>query len=146
MTFSITTDIQASPETVWGVLSEVERWPEWTRSVTSLRHLDTGPLAVGSRVRIRQPKLPPADWRVTALEEGRSFTWVTGSPGVHVTASHRVEPHAGGSRATLSVTFAGVLGPLVGRLTRTLNERYLALEAAGLKERSERRQAGSRPG
>ena len=41
-----------------------------------------------------------------------------------------------GSRATLSIRFSGLLGPLFARLTRKLNERYLALEASGLKERS----------
>jgi hypothetical protein len=35
---------------------------------------------------------------------------------------------------TLSIEFSG---PLVARLTRGLNERYLALEANGLKARSE---------
>ena len=108
MNFNITVEIQASPQTVWGVLREIKRWPEWTPTVTSIQRLDNGPLVVGSRARIRQPKLPPADWRVTELEEGRSFTWVTGGPGVRVTARHWVDPHASGSRATLSLTFAGL--------------------------------------
>ena len=95
---------------------------------------------MGSRARIRQPKLPLADWRVTELAEGRSFTWVTRSPGVRVTARHWVDPQAGESRATLCLSFAGLLGPLVGWLTRALNERYLRLEADGLKQRSEERQ------
>jgi hypothetical protein len=138
--FSISTDIQASPEVAWSVLSDIERWPEWTPSVRSIRRLDQGPLAVGSRALIRQPKLPPAFWRVTELEEGRSFTWVTRTPGVHVTAWHWVDAQPGGSRATLSLSFAGLLGPLVGRLTRRINERYLGLEAEGLKRRSEERQ------
>ena len=38
---------------------------------------------------------------------------------------------------TLSIHFDGLLGPLWGWLTRRLNERYLGLEAAGLKRRSE---------
>jgi hypothetical protein len=76
---------------------------------------------------------------VTELDEGRSFAWVTRSPGVRVTGRHSVEPREGGSRVTLSLDFAGLLGPLVARLTRGLNERYLALEARGLTERSEGR-------
>ncbi len=62
MNFNITVEIQASPQTVWGVLREIKRWPEWTPTVTSIQRLDNGPLVVGSRARIRQPKLPPADW------------------------------------------------------------------------------------
>ena len=41
------------------------------------------------------------------------------------------------SRVTLSVAFGGFLGRLIGRMMRGLNERYLAQEAAGLKQRSE---------
>ncbi len=135
--FSITVDIHAPPDQVWVVMSDVERWPGWTPTVTSIRRVDRGPLAVGSRARIRQPKLPPAEWQVTELDEGKGFTWVTRSPGVRVTARHWVEADGGGSRATLSIQYAGVLGPLVARLTRGLNERYLALEARGLRQRSE---------
>lgn len=138
MNFSVATEISASPDLVWRVISDIERWAEWTPTVTSIRRLDSGPLAVGSRARIRQPRLPPAEWRVTELEEGRGFTWVTGGPGAKVSARHWVDPFAGGSRATLSVAFAGPGGRFVGWLIRGLNERYLRLEAAGLKQRSEK--------
>ncbi len=104
--FSIAVEIQASPDRVWTVLRDIERWPEWTPTVTSIQRLDRVPLAVGSRARIRQPKLPPAEWQVTELDEGRSFTWVTRSPGVRVTARHWVEPKEGGSRVTLSLQFS----------------------------------------
>jgi hypothetical protein len=118
-------------------MSDVEKWSEWTPTVRSIKRMDTGPLAVGSRARIRQPRLPPADWEVTTLSEGKGFTWITRSPGLTVTAQHWVEPIAVGSRATLSIEFGGVFGPLVARLTSGLNNRYLGLEASGLKRRSE---------
>jgi hypothetical protein len=135
--FSLSVEIRTLSERVWGVLSDLECWPAWTPTVTNIRRVDRGPLAVGSRVRIRQPKLPPAVWQLTELDEGRGFTWVTRGPGVRVTARHWVEAIEGGSRATLSIQFSGLLGPLVARLTRGLNERYLALEAKGLRTRSE---------
>jgi len=75
-------------------------------------------------------------WRVSELREGRSFTWISRSPGLSVVAEHAVEGVPAGARARLSVRFAGWLGPLMARLTRRLNERYLALEAKGLGERS----------
>jgi hypothetical protein len=52
-------------------------------------------------------------------------------------ARHWVEDNGRRSRATLSIQFSGFLGPLFARVTRKLNERYLALEAKGLRERSE---------
>jgi uncharacterized membrane protein len=137
MNLSVTVDIQATTDLVWRVLCDVERWPDWTPSVTSIQRLSAGPLIVGSRARVRQPKLLPATWRVTELEQNRSFTWVAATPGTRMIAGHRVEPRAGGSRVTLSIVFGGIFGPLLGRLTRSLTERYIQMEANGLKARSE---------
>ncbi|WP_460683527.1 SRPBCC family protein [Modestobacter lapidis] len=44
---STTIDVEASVEQVWEVLREVGQWPEWAPTVTSVRRLDDGPLAVG---------------------------------------------------------------------------------------------------
>lgn len=135
--FSITVDIRAPARLVYEVMADVERWAEWTESIRSIKRLDAGPLALGSRTRVFQPRLLPATFKVIALEEGRSFTWVTRSLGVVATAEHRVEPVGAGSRVTLSVRYEGALGKLVGRMMRSLTEHYLELEAAGLKQRSE---------
>ncbi len=139
MDFSISVDIAAPPERVWAIMSDIEHWSDWTASVTSITRLEAGPLGPGSRARIRQAGLPPAFWKVVSLEPNRNFTWVTRAPGVTVTAHHGVEPAGPGTRAMLSLNFSGVCGGLVGRLTRGINERYLQMEAAGLKKRSEER-------
>ena len=135
--FRIEVEIHAPADRVWSVMTDFARWREWTPSVTSIEQLDPGPIAPGIRLLIRQPKLLPAVWTLTELKEGQSFQSVTGGPGVKVIARHGIEPAESGSRVTLSLEFAGFLGGLVGRLTGGLNERYLALEAAGLKQRSE---------
>ena len=130
-------EIQAPPERVWAVLCDVECWPEWTASMKSVRRLEAGPLAVGSRARVAQPKLLPAVWQVTEFDPNRSFTWATRSPGVCAAGGHILEAHGSGSRVTLTLQFSGWLGPLMGRLMRGMSERYVAMEAAGLKQRSE---------
>jgi uncharacterized membrane protein len=135
--FSISVDIGAPPDRVWAVVSDIERWPEWTPSVKSIQRLDSGPLAPGKRARVHQPRLLPATWVVTEMSRGHSFTWVTSSPGIRVTARHAVYAAAAGSRATLSLVFSGLLSPVVAWLTRSLNDRYLQLEAGGLKRRAE---------
>jgi len=81
--YSTTFDIQAPPDRVLEVLYDVERWPEWTSTVTSVRRMDEGPFRVGSKAEIRQPKLRPAVWQVTELDR-RSLTWVSRSPGIGI--------------------------------------------------------------
>ena len=118
-------------------MADVERWPEWTPSVTRIVRLTPGELTVGSRLRIHQPKLPSALWEVIEAAPGSHFTSVNRAPGVRVIARHSVERAGAVTRVTLSLRFESVLGPLVARLTRRLNERYLAMEANGLKSRCE---------
>jgi hypothetical protein len=129
--------INAPREHIWKIMSDVENWNGWTSSVRKVKRLEKGPLAVGSRMLIYQPKLPPAYWRVTDLQQGWSFTGVTRGPGVSITAHHYIEEAAGGSKVTLSIEFRGFLAPVLARLTARLNNRYLDLEASGLKKRSE---------
>jgi uncharacterized protein YndB with AHSA1/START domain len=135
--FTITVEIAAPLERVWAVMSDVERWHEWTASVTSVERLDASPLAVGSKAVVRQPELAPAEFVVTSLEAGRGFTWETRSPGAVVVASHWIEKTEGGCRVTLSLRFSGLLGPSVAFMMRKKINHYMELEAAGLKRRCE---------
>ncbi len=139
--FQSSIDIQAPADRVWTALRDIEHWSEWTPTIISIRQLDPGPITVGARAIVRQPKLLPTRWQITELDEGRSFSWITRAPGALVTARHSVEGAANSSRVTLSLDFSGPLGPLVAHVTRGLNARYLDLEARGLKKHAE---AGSR--
>jgi hypothetical protein len=137
MDFRVAIDITAPPDIVWSVMSDVERWHEWTASVRSIRLIGGGPIALGTRAWIRQPRFPPALWKVTAMEPGRSFTWESGAPGMRVYANHSVEPIATGARATLVLYYQGFVGRLFARITRDITNRYLRYESEGLKKRSE---------
>ena len=112
---------------------DVERWSDWTPTVTRAERLDEGPLYVDSRTRITQPKIPPAIWHVTELDETRGvFTWVARSPGVVTTASHLIAESPRGTRATLSVEFSGFASILAVRLFGKLTEEYVDTEAESL--------------
>jgi uncharacterized membrane protein len=129
--------VHASPERVFEVWRDVERWPEWNPAMTSIRLLSGGPFAVGSKAKIRQPKLFPAVWRVTEFDEPRSFVWVTASPGVKVEARHSVVSAGTGSTVTLTFRMSGLLGGLMARVFGGLTQRYIAIEAEGLRKRCE---------
>lgn len=137
MDFTVRIDIAAPPRTVWEVIRDVERWHEWTPSITSIKRLDAGPLRVGSRAAVQQPKLPKNDFTVTTLEDDRGFDWESKSPGLRGVGHHWIEPIATGSRVTLGVDFRGVFAPLVRIIYGRLTQRYIQLEADGLKRRIE---------
>jgi ribosome-associated toxin RatA of RatAB toxin-antitoxin module len=135
--FFSSVNISASPAKVWQVLADVERWPEWTASVHRMERLDPSPLDIGSRVRIEQPKLPSAIWIVTDWQPEKMFSWVLRRPGTVAIGDHIIEPTAEGCRVTFNVRFEGPFAAVAGLFAGNLTDRYLAMESAGLKLRSE---------
>jgi uncharacterized membrane protein len=131
-------EIDAPAQLVWEVFSDVQRWPEWTASVTSLEGKDGANLAVGKRFSIKQPGMSKLVWKVTEIDPGSYWTWVQRSPGVRVSARHWVIPQPGGGTVVRQqLEQRGVLGALVGRMMIKKTKRFLELEAQGLKARSE---------
>jgi uncharacterized protein YndB with AHSA1/START domain len=43
--YELSTTIDASPEYVWTVLTDIERWPQWTASMKSLTFVGSDRLA-----------------------------------------------------------------------------------------------------
>jgi uncharacterized membrane protein len=133
-------EIDAPAGVVWEVFSDVERWSEWTGSITRIVALDGPGLAVGKRFEIKQPRMPKLVWEVTELTPGHSWTWVQRSPGGLTVARHDVVAEsANRTRVRQQLEQRGPIGSLVGMLMRGMTRRYLDLEAAGLKARSEQR-------
>ena len=131
-------EIDAPATEVWNVYADVERWPEWTESVTRVVALDGSGLEVGKHFEITQPKLPRLVWQVTDVDPGRSWTWQQRSPGATTFATHVVVAK-GPARTVVRQRLdqRGVLGVLFGVLTRRLTRRYLRIEGEGLKARGE---------
>ena len=131
-------DIAATPERVWQVIADIESGPRWTESVTDLKRLDSGPVAVGSKARVKQPGLPSLVWEVTALEPGTQFTWVCRTPGLASAARHDIIPSGGGCRLELTMTWSGPLAGITAALNKSRTRRLMTTEANGAKARSER--------
>ena len=136
--YSTSVSIDATPENVWRVLSNVTQWPLWTPTVTGVTALEAAELRVGSRFRVTQPKLRPATWTVTRAVANSGFVWESRSLGMVMVAEHSIEPAAGGrTRVYLSFAFRGILGAVLGRISKTLVESYLATEADSLRKHAE---------
>ena len=137
MEYRLSTAVNAAPADVWRLLTDVERWPELSKSITTLRRLDSGPLAVGSEVRLKQPAYPPTRWKVTELHPGRSFAWESASGGLTTVGDHIVEPDGGGSRLTLTLSTRGPLSGLVTALLGRRSLRYVTMELDGFRRAAE---------
>jgi uncharacterized protein YndB with AHSA1/START domain len=75
MEYRTSIEIDAPPEAVWAVLADVERWPEWTKSMQHVEFVAGAGLKRGAKVRIKQPRLPVMVWEVIEVEPNRVFTW-----------------------------------------------------------------------
>jgi carbon monoxide dehydrogenase subunit G len=133
--FEETRHIDAPPAQVWPVLSDVAHWPDWLPTVNTVERLDEGPLRVGSRARVSQPKLPKAEWEVTELVDGRLFTWEAKGPGMTSIGRHEVVPDGDGSRVRMSLEQTGPMGWVAATVWRGITQRYVAQEARSLDER-----------
>ena len=115
-TFAHTVETTAAPEVVWELYSDVSRWRDWDAGLADAT-LD-GPFAVGSAGVLTVEGQPPLPFRLTVVEESRSFSDVTEIPGVAVLEfHHRIEPGSAGSIITHEVVITGPaamqMGPVV---------------------------------
>ena len=138
MRFEQSIEIEAPQQRVWDVLSDIEAWPKRIETVDTIELLTPGPLGAGSRVRLRQPKLPEGTWDVTVWEAPSYFEWTQKASGATTVAGHRVEAIGDGrSRLTLTLEMRGLVISIMGRFYKDLTNRYMHLEAEGMKRAAE---------
>ena len=138
MRFEQSIDIDAPQQRVWDVLSDLEAWPQRIETVDVVELLTPAPLGEGSRVRLKQPKLPEGIWEVTVWEAPSFFEYRQQSGGVTSVAGHRVEALGEGrSRLTLNLEMRGLMVAVVAVFFRGLTNRYMTLEAQGMKRAAE---------
>ena len=138
MRFERSIDIDAPQQRVWDVLTAIDAWPERIETVDSVEFLTPAPITKGSRVRLTQPKLGEGTWDVTVWDAPSYFEWTQKSTGATSVAGHRVDALGEGrSRLTLTLDLNGFLIPIFGRVYKDLTNRYLNLEAEGMKRTAE---------
>ena len=138
MRFEKSIEIDASQQRVWDVLSDIEAWPQRIETVDAVELLTPPPLTKGSRVRLKQPKLGEGTWDVTTWDPPSFFEWTQKASGMTIVAGHRVEALGEGrARLTLMIDMRGLLVPIFGRIYKGLTNRYMTLEAEGMKRAAE---------
>jgi len=138
MRFEESIDIDAQQQRVWHVLSDLEAWPRRIETVEVVELITPAPVAEGSRVLLKQPKLPAGTWDITVWDSPSYFELRQKSGGVTSVAGHRVEVlERDRSRLTLSMGMRGLLVPVIGLFYRSLVTRYISIEAQGMKVAAE---------
>ena len=131
-------EIGAPQQRVWDVLSDLEAWPQRIETVDVVELLTPPPISRGSRVRLKQPKLPEGTWDVTSWDAPSCFEWTQKTGGTTSVASHRVEALGEGrARLTLTLDMRGFLVPVIAFFYKGLTNRYMNLEAEGMKQAAE---------
>ena len=120
---SVSVEIEASPEAVYGLVSDITRMGEWSPECRRCRwtHGATGP-AVGARFRARNKGRRGPSWfttpTVTVADPGREFAFNRSGPGIgSYTWRYVFEPTAHGTRLTESYDVERPLPQLMTWLT-----------------------------
>ncbi|MFL5870525.1 MAG: SRPBCC family protein [Solirubrobacterales bacterium] len=123
--------INASPEALWELWSDTDRWPDWNDQIQRVE-VD-GELGVGAEVRTKMRRGGMVRNLVTEYEPGRKLTYEARFPGARSGLEHRLRP----GRRSVEVThrryvegpLAGVWAPMLGRKRmREAVERFVQRE------------------
>jgi uncharacterized membrane protein len=138
MRFEKSIEIDTPQQRVWDVLTDLEAWPQRIETVDIVELLTPPPITKGSRVRLKQPKLPEGTWDITIWDAPSYFEWTQKAVGATSVAGHRVEALAEGrARLTLTIDMRGFLVPIVAVVFKKLTNNYMDLEAEGMKRAAE---------
>jgi hypothetical protein len=135
MHFSAETEINASPEKVWAILTDASKYPEWDVQMIRLE----GKIGLNEKI-TAHTKLSDRAFPVTVTEfiPNQQMTWVGGMPlglftGVRV---FKLEPKGNGVVFKLREDYSGLLLGIFGRTLPDLNKVFAEF-AANLKKRAE---------
>lgn len=132
-----TIDIAATPERVWELTLDIESWPRYTPTMDSVERLDSGPLAVGARARIKQPGQRAKVWTVAQLDDEKAFAWGTRAFGMTMTGGHYLTATVDGTTQTLAIELDGPMAPLLGPLLKRPILSAITKENEGFKSAAE---------
>ncbi len=132
----VTREIQAPPDRVWMVVTDLERAPEVISGIEKIERLDGGgDFGIGTKWRETRTmfgRQATEEMEVTALDEGRSYTVEADGHGAHYTSTLTVEPAAAGSRVVMTFgaepqgKLATFMAATVGRLFQGATKKALA--------------------
>lgn len=129
-------EVDASPEQLWDLLADLERWPSWNPDVRSITV--EGPIAEGTVFRW---KAGPGTIRSTLrrVERPSALGWTGRTFGIDAIHVWRFEPQGATTLVAMEESFDGLVARLFrGRLQKQLDDSTKS-GLANLKASAERR-------
>jgi hypothetical protein len=128
-------EVSASPEALWDVLADFEKWPTWNPDVDSVTL--NGPVAKGTifRWKAGPTRLVSTLQRV---DRPRALGWTGRTMGVRAIHLWRFEPRPGGAVASMEESFDGAVAKLLRRRLQKQLDETTAKGLQALKRAAER--------
>jgi uncharacterized protein YndB with AHSA1/START domain len=148
---SVSVDVAASPETVWTLISDLERMGEWSPECTGVRWAGNAPGPAGPSVGAvfkGKNAIGIRRWStkgtIVAADQNRKLAWDTAALGLPVARwTYAIEPSGGGCRVTETWDDKrGALINFVGPITTGVKDR-ISHNEAGMRTTLERLKAAA---
>jgi uncharacterized protein YndB with AHSA1/START domain len=131
--------IDASPDTVWAILTNADGYAEWNPEIVGIAGQIAPAGRITARVRLGDGAIRSVTMRVTALEAPTRMEWTGGMPfGLFVgRRTFTVTPAGRGAEFRLHLRMSGALSSLI---IKSVGDRQPEIDsfAAALKARAER--------
>jgi hypothetical protein len=128
--------IEASPDVVWDVLSDLSNWPAWNPDVRSVTL--RGPLQPGTEFRWKSGSSSLVSV-LEVLDPPREIGWTGSTMGIHAVHVFRFQPIDGGTLARSEESFSGLIPSVLRSYSRKIVQRGIDGILAALKAEAERR-------
>jgi hypothetical protein len=134
--YSVTRSIQATPQVVWGLLTDAGTYAAWNPTIVSIQ----GPISLDGTVSLVSTVNPKRTFKVDVdvMEPPRRLVWSDGMP-LGLFKGERtflLEPSGGGTRFTMTEEYTGLMSGMIFKSIPDLTESFNQF-ADGLKSAAE---------
>jgi hypothetical protein len=134
--YSVTRSIQATPEVVWGLLTDTGTYADWNPTIVSIE----GPISLDETVSLVSTVNPKRTFKVNVdvMEPPRRLVWSDGMP-LGLFKGERtfvLEPSGGGTQFTMTEEYTGLMSGMIFKSIPDLTESFNQF-ADGLKSAAE---------
>ena len=134
MRYEVTRSIAASPDAVWGLLTDAASYDDWNPAVLALE----GTIAVGEKLAVTSIANPKRAFKleVTEMQSPSRMVWSGGNAVFKGVRTYTLTPQGATTEFSMVEDYSGFLEPLISRTIPDLTDSFEKF-ADGLKAAAE---------